>query len=98
MGECWQQSARQEEGSYMKARLLAATAVGMGALAFVGTAAADPPTGTNAEGCVGEIVSNAAHIYASQPGPGGLGTAAKSLGVNVGEAIQAAAASACGKH
>jgi hypothetical protein len=67
-------------------------------MAFAGTAAADPPTGSNAQGCVGAIVSNAAHFWAGQPGPGGLGTAAKELGVNVGEEVQVAAALVCGKH
>lgn len=82
----------------MKARLLAAVAAAVAMLAFAGPAAADPPTGTNAQGCVGQIVSNAAHIWAAQPGPGGLGTAAHTLGVNLGEAIQSAATYACGKH
>jgi hypothetical protein len=84
----------------MTVRLVAATAAAsIAALGvFAGTAAADPPTGTNAQGCVGAIVSAAAHFWASQPGPGGLGTAAKDLGVNVGKEIQAAATVACGKH
>jgi len=82
----------------MKVRLLAAGAASIGMLAFAGTAAADPPIGTNAQGCVGEIVSNAAHFWAGQPGPGGLGTIAHDLGVNLGQAIQDAATFACGKH
>ncbi len=82
----------------MKVRLFAACAASIGMLAFAGTAAADPPAGTNAQGCVGAILSNAAHFWAGQPGPGGLGTIAHELGVNLGEAVQSAAASACGKH
>ncbi len=82
----------------MRARLFIVGALTSAMLVFAGTAAADPPAGTNAQGCVGEIVSNAAHYWAGQPGPGGLGTVAHDLGVNLGQAIQNAATVVCGKH
>jgi hypothetical protein len=83
----------------MTVRLLAATAALVAAGAFAGTAAADPPTGTNANGCVGALVSNAAHFWASDDSvKGGFGAQAKALNVNPGDAIQAAATAICGKH
>lgn len=90
-----------EGGTDITVRLTAATAaaavVALGA--FAGTAAAAPPNTSNANGCVGAIISSFAHIYTNDDTvKGGLGAEAKALGVNVGESIQAAATAACGKH
>lgn len=84
----------------MTIRLFVATTLAFATAGlFAGAAAADPPTGTKAQGCVGAIVSNAAHYWAAEDSiKGGLGAAAKEFNVNLGEAIQQAATFACGKH
>jgi predicted heme/steroid binding protein len=58
---------------------------------------AAPPIPSNAQGCVGAIVSSATHSW-QQTTHQGLGGAAKDLGVNVGKSIQEAATGFCGKH
>ena len=64
--------------------------------AVVGAPAA-PPLPSNGKGCVGGIVSTAAHFW-QQTTDQGLGDVAHDTGQNVGKAIQAAATTVCGKH
>ena len=59
-------------------------------------AAGSPPLPTGANGCVGGIVSTAAHSWHDLGSS--LGQAGKALDQNVGKAIQAASTVACGKH
>ena len=65
--------------------------------AVVANVPAAPPIPSNAQGCVGAIVSTATHGWQLSTHDG-LGGAANDLGVNVGKSIQAAATTACGKH
>jgi hypothetical protein len=82
----------------MRSLTIAAAAL-VGAATLAGTAAADPPAGTNAQGCVGGLVSNAAHFWTLDTTvKGGFGAEAHALGVTPGSAIQAAATAVCDKH
>ena len=78
-------------------KLVAAACCGVVAAVAAGSAGATPPPQSNS--CVGALVSNAAHFWNENDSvKGGFGAQAKALGVNPGEAIQAAATLVCDKH
>lgn len=75
---------------------MSAVAAMIAAGALASGAAADPGNGN---GCVGGLVSNAAHLWnADDSVKGGFGAQAKFLDVNPGDAIQQAATVICDKH